>query len=171
MAVTLAMTPRRRDEALEAQLEQLLRGATAARAAPPVAWCARGDRLELLPLASLRAAGVPPGPFLAALSRSTVDDGADPVDAVGLMGVFLGDPSAPGSPAVPMAMAFAEWPDGRWWHWRALVAPDTAQIRDDTATVRCAWEGDPLPDRLGRWWSAGRRRRYTLALRRADVVH
>jgi hypothetical protein len=171
MAVTLAVTARARDESLEAQLERLLRGATAARAAPPVAWCARGDRIELLPLAALRAAGVPTGPFLAALTRSTVDDGSDPVDAVGLMGVFLGDPSAPGSPAVPMAMAFVEWPDGRWWQWRALVEPDLSAVRDDSATVRSALEGDPLPDRLGRWWSTGRRRRYTLALRRAEVVH
>jgi hypothetical protein len=171
MAVTLAVTARVQDEALESQLERLLREATAARAAPPVAWCARGDRIELLPLASLREAGVPTGPFLAALTRSTVDDGSEPVEAVGLMGVFSGDPSSPGSPPVPMAMAFVEWPDGRWWHWRALVDPDRSAVRNDTATVRNALDGDPLPDHLGRWWSTGRRRRFTLALRRAEVVH
>ena len=72
----------------------------------------------------------------------------------------------PNAPGVPMAICFIEWPDNRWWFFKALVDPENAQIREDTAVILRAVEGDPMPGRLGRWWALGRRAGMHLHLNR-----
>ncbi len=155
-------------EGLFEHLVEVVEKAVAGNGAPPVVVVVRGEVVELVPVQPVIDARIPAGRFLAALSRSRVDDGPHP-DAVGLMGRFLlrrrrpdGSPEGPG---VPMVQVFLEWPDNAWLHWRALLDPDGAMV-PDSATRWAAVLGDPLPDRLGRWWSTGRREGLGLALRR-----
>ena len=142
--------------------------------APPAAVVLRGERLDIADLRPVAAAGIQIHAFLAAMSQSTVEGCDSPVAAVGVIGIFQRDPANSGGGA-PMATVFLEWPDGRWVHWRALVDPTTREIVEDTATIGGSAEGDPLPDRLGRWWSLGRRKRMTMHLRPTpqaeQVVH
>ena len=156
-----------------------LRGSLSKGGAPPAAVVVRGTRLDIAPLQPVAEAGIGIAAFIAALSRSTVDGSDDPVAAVGLIGVFRGDPTHRAAPPTPVATVFLEWPDGRWTHWRALVDPDTRAILEETVTTSAATDGDPLPERIGRWWSLGRRRRMTLHLSRTvpeaaaspEIVH
>lgn len=154
------------DESLCSDLVDLLSGAVKKRAAPPVAVVLRGGRLDLFQFEAVHKAGIPMPNFIAALSCSTCDDGTG-VEAVGMLGVVTArrreDPKAPG---VPMAVCFLEWPDNRWWFFKALVDPERAEIRQDSAVVLRAVEGDPMPGRLGRWWALGRRAGMRLHLHR-----
>jgi hypothetical protein len=59
-------------------------------------------------------------------------------------------------PGAPVALAFLEWPDCRWWHWRTLLDGEGRAV-PDSDTIRRAIDGDPLPGGLGRWWSQSRR--------------
>jgi len=138
--------------------------AAAGKGAPPVLVVVRGEAIELVPVQPIVEGKVAPGRFLGALTRSRVDEGPHP-DAVGLMGTFTLRRGGEGAPGVPMVQVFLEWPDNGWRHWRGLLDADRALV-EDTTTRRAAELGDPLPDRLGRWWSTGRRRNLGLALRR-----
>ncbi len=132
-------------------------------AAPPVAVVLRGPRLDLFPLGHAREAGTSPALFIAGLSRSTLIN-ADPVDAVGVAGVFAWRPDRASAPA-PVALVFLEWSDCRWWSWRALLSGATPpEVRDDTETLQRAVDGDGKPSGLGGWWSLGRRRRMSMHL-------
>jgi hypothetical protein len=123
--------------------------------------------VDLLPVVRAR---IPVPAFLAGLTRSRGEGDAEAL-AVGLAGRFLvrrrSDPQRSGA---PVALAFLEWPDNAWWHWRALLDADGA-IREDTVTLTRALDGDPLPESLGRWWSLGRRMGYQVQygpVRRAE---
>jgi hypothetical protein len=143
------------DDQLGEALVELVRGALARRSAPTVATITRDDRIEVIALQSVVEHHVPLQGFIASLTRADFEATTQDARAVGLMGtVHLRRPDAP---AVPMAVVFLEWPDCRWWHWRALLDPSTGEPLPDTETVRRAVDGDALPDGLGRWWSLGRR--------------
>lgn len=75
--------------------------------------------------------------------------------AVALIGLFRA--SLPQGGPTTRAVTFIEWPDGRWWFWHAGADVDQRVLIDGTDVVKSAMDGDPLPDRLGRWWSLGRR--------------
>ncbi len=135
---------------------------------PMVAVVLRSDRIDLIGLRPVIEARMRVGLFLAGLTRSISDD-AGPVVAVGVMGVLRSRRRDSGDgPGVPMAVAFLEWEDCRWWHWKALVDPDQQQVREDTSTVLCAEDGDALPAAFGRWWSYGRRNGLRVRMARSE---
>jgi len=146
------------------RLSRMVRRAVEHGRAPIAAVALREDRLDLIGLAPVVAAKVPVKRFIAGLTRSTAD-GAGLVDAVGVIGVVRA--AHEGEAAVPMAMAFLEWPDGRWWHWRALIDAEGRSILDDSETWNRAIDGDPLPHDFGRWWSLGRRSKVSVHLSRS----
>jgi hypothetical protein len=162
------------DDAVGQHLVALVGAALGRGGAPPSAVVLRGERLEIAALHPVIEAGQHPHAFLAGLSRSSMEGVPQPVAAVGVIGVFRGNPAErdPG-PTAPLATVFLEWPDGRWWHWRALVELEKRELREDTAIVRRAVDGDALPDRMGRWWAFGRRRGLRVHFRVADesMVH
>ncbi len=157
-------------DALPDRLVEILRAALARGGAPPAAVVVRGERMDIAVLQPVVDAGLRVPVFVAALSRSTMDGVDAPVAAVGLIGIFRGDPAISGGPDVPVATVFLEWADGRWAHWRALLDPETRAIREDTVTTGAAEDGDPLPERMGRWWSLGRRRRMSMHLSPTPVI-
>lgn len=138
------------------RLRELVVGAVERGGAPLVGVCLRSDRLDILALQSLQEARIPLPMFLAGLSRSEAE-GAGAVEAVGLMGVVAVRAEPAGPPPAPMALAFLEWSDCRWWSWRAPVDREARVVLDDNEVVTRAVDGDPLPRGLGRWWSLGRR--------------
>jgi hypothetical protein len=142
-------------------LSKLLLGAAERGVCPPVAVTVRGGRAELIGLEWLKKAKLTVPYFLASLSRSETAQGQ--ADAVGLMGIFN---TIASTLDVPVAIVFLEWGDCRWWYWRALVDPETGVIRADTITISCAEDGDPMPKKIGRWWSYGRRIKVRVGLKR-----
>lgn len=145
------------DDALGESLAGMVREAVARKGAPTVATVARADRVDLIGLAPVVEGRLPVHGFLASLTRAEVDPGVLDPHAVGLMGTVRVRRPGDGVDGAPVAVVFLEWPDCRWWHWRALIEPTTGALLDHTETIRRAIDGDPLPDGLGRWWSAGRR--------------
>jgi len=154
------------DEEEGSRLSGMVRRAVEKGRAPVVAVALREDRLDLISLGPVIQAKVPVKRFIAGLTRSTAD-GAGMVDAVGVIGVVKAQRK--GGTAVPMAMAFLEWPDGRWWHWRALIDPDSQGILDDSEILNRAIDGDPLPNDFGRWWSLGRRSKVAVHLSKVEM--
>lgn len=155
------------DEAEGERLRDLLQEALERGPAAPVAVVVRAGRTELVHLGHLRGTHTPVFTFLAGLTRSIAED-AGSAEAVGLVGTLqLRNQRDKNAVPIPVAVAFLEWEDGRWWEWRALLDADGTTLREDTSTVRSARQGDPLPDGIGRWWSAGRRRGGTMKLSRA----
>jgi hypothetical protein len=144
----------------------LVTGALARGGAPPVAVAVRDAVVDLVQLR-----GVPQVPrFLAALTRSTRGEAGAP-SAVGLMGT-LPTATRDGAQGPWLAAVFLEWPDCRWWYWRALLDADRKEIVPGTATWSRAVDGDRMPARLGRWWTIGRRARLGLVFRVDEpVVH
>lgn len=145
--------------------------AVASGRAAPAAVVRRPGRVDLLALGPVQKAKVHMPGFLACLTRSELPEAGSP-DALAIVGVVRTGRRG-GDPAVPMAVVFVEWPDNRWWFWRALLTSD-GQIREDTIERRSAVEGDPLPNHFGRWWSHGRRNRLTMRLAPAEpppMVH
>lgn len=125
-----------------------------------VAVVVRAERTELVELRGVVEAGVPVQLFLAGLTRSS-PEGFGPPCAIGLAGRFIVRPGRPGGgePGLsggPVALAFLEWPDCRWWQWR-VVLDAQGRALPDTETRRRAVDGDGLTGGLGRWWSLGRR--------------
>jgi hypothetical protein len=84
--------------------------------------------------------------------------GQDGIDCVGVVGV-LNVRVARGR-AFPGAVAFLEWPDGRWWSFMLpLVRNSAGQLSKVPAAElieRSAVEGWPRPGGLGGWWSRSR---------------
>jgi len=115
----------------------------------------RAERVDLVDLGEAYRQGVPTHRLLAGLSRSTIEDGGQ-VEAVGVMGVVQAR-RGQATPAVPLAVAFLEWEDCRWWSWRGLLDANGRMILADTELYASAEQGDPLPATFGRWWSMGRR--------------
>lgn len=142
------------------RLRDVLLDALSRGPAPLVAVVLRRERVDLVETEPAAAIRLPLHHFLAGLARSETPTGGE-VDAVGLMGV------ARVSDAARVALVFLEWPDCRWWSWRAAVEPSGRSVREDTAMVSAAVKGDRLPDGLGRWWSLARRARIRLGLRPA----
>lgn len=152
----LKAPPPLEDDALGEHLVGLVRDAAVRGAAPPVAVVVRPERTELLELGGLAGSGLSVPMLLAGLSRSAPEGVGAPV-AIGVLGRFLyRAPGAPPGPGAPVALAFLEWPDCRWWHWRVALDASGGP-RDDTELRLRAVDGDALPNGLGRWWSLGRR--------------
>lgn len=144
------------DDALGNHLVEMVVPRVPERRAPTVVTIARDDRLDVLGLKSVVENRLPMRTFIGSLTRASVDDGTvGHASAVGLMGTIEVAPRS-GEARVPMAVVFLEWPDCRWWHWRALIEPTTRELRLDTVTLTRAVDGDPLPPGFGRWWSTGR---------------
>jgi hypothetical protein len=148
------------DEALGQELAERVRKAVERRQAPTVALIARPERLDFVGLRTVVEEQLPVQRFIAGLTRAHVD-AVGAASAVGVMGT-VGARTPDGSGRVPMAVVFLEWPDCRWWYWRALVDPVEQVLRADTETVRRAVDGDPLPSGFGRWWTVGRHLRRSL---------
>lgn len=159
------------DDALGDRLVDLVRTGVRRGQAPAVAVCVRDDRVDLLALGALAEAKVPPGPFLAGLTRSELA-GSGPPLAVGVMGTFQLR-RRPGDAGVPVALVFLEWADCRWWQWQTLIEASGRGLREETEVVARATDGDPKPNRLGGWWSLGRRRAMSVRLERTEptLVH
>lgn len=147
----------RDDDAEGERLAEWVRQAVAAGAAPPAAVVLRATRSDIVALGPAREAGIAPARFVAALTRSSVEDAGPPL-AVAVIGVVesrrrRGTEVA----AVPLATVFLEWPDNRWWYWRGLLSDDRRTVRADSEVVTRAVDGDPIPDVFGRWWALARR--------------
>lgn len=153
------------DGAVGRELVSLVEGAVARGGAPPAAVVLRPERTELVLLTPAVGAAVPFHRFMAGLTRSAVAD-ASAAEAVGFIGTVrsVAD-ERPGS-ETPMAVVFVEWPDCRWWFWRAALAEGGRGLRPGSEIVISATDGDRMPDRLGRWWSLGRRLGLTVSLER-----
>lgn len=162
--------PRSVDDEVEGErLVEWVQRAVDRGRAPPAAVILRPERTEIVAIGPAVKAGVPFPRLMGSLARSTVDDAGLPY-AVGLIGVVqLRRRATPGQtapPPVPMAVAFVEWPDNRWWYWRALVEPQGGGLRPDTESVSRAVEGDPMPGAFGRWWALARRANLRIHLTR-----
>ena len=164
------------DEPLARYLVQQVREAIPRKQAGPAVVMARGDRAEVIGIRELRGPDLPPTPdAIALMTRASFPDGAA-VRAIGLMGVY-GYRARPEDPAVPTALVFIEWTDGRWWQWRALIDPSDARLLTETETVLRAVDGLPRPNGLGGWWTRGRRLGGRPVFRKqapqqtSDVVH
>jgi len=160
----LDRTPAPSTEAEGEHLAQLVRRALDAGSAAPVAVVVRPQRTDLVALAPLLQRRTAIASFLAALTRSEVDGHALPV-AVGVAGRLLLRRGS--GPPVPVAQAFLEWADCRWWQWQVLLDTDGVPL-PDTVVHRRAADGDALPRGLGRWWSLGRRTGARLKLQRVE---
>ncbi len=138
------------DERLGAWLAGLVRDALARGTAGPVAVVIRDTRVELI---ALSGSGVDLDRFLAGLSASVVE--GEPARAVGVAGRFLlrraGD-----RVGAPVALAFLELPDCRWWSWRLLLDAEGRALPDGEQQTSAS-AGDALQPGLGRWWSLQRR--------------
>lgn len=108
----------------------------------------RPRSVDLIDPTPLHAAGVSTPQGLVGMAHSQTRHGA--VEALGLVGRAQRGPSGP-----PEALLFLEWPDLRWWWWRAPMA--AGRVQRAHAIVRDARWGDPMPDGLGRWWTRARK--------------
>lgn len=154
------------DEETGIQLVAAVHRALKGGGAPPVAVAVAEQRIDLFPADSIRESSLPPGLFLAGLSRSEGSFGR-PI-CVGLMGTF-GSRERPG---VKQAMVYLEWSDCRWWLWRGLLDTDGGLMPDTESVLRAA-DGDTKPMAMGGWWSLGRRSRMKVRLdtRTEATVH
>jgi hypothetical protein len=151
----------------EDRLGEHLRGVVVsalARGGAPTAFVvARRSTLHLIPAQPLVDQKQDLSIFLAGLARW--NDEAGPPEAVGVLGrvqVRRGD-----APWMPLALVFLEWPDGRWWEWRAPL--DAAGVMRPDAQVRGrAVDGLPRPSGLGGWWRLSRLREPDLGLRKVE---
>ena len=150
------------DDVVGRDITALVRNALARGAAPGSALVLRAGRLDIIPMGPLVQKKVHIGAFLAGLSRSVLTEAGGAM-AVGVMGRFRWR-YAPNKEQVPVVMVFIEWPDGRWWHWRAVIDESNKAVREDTATLHRAEDGLAKPRSLGGWWSLGRRRKLNVKL-------
>jgi hypothetical protein len=163
LPIRVLARPATDDEACGEHLAGIVQDAIGRGSRGAVAVAVREQRLELIELRGVMEAGVAVPMFLAGLTRSS-PEGFGPPLAVGLAGRFQfrsGPASAASSPPSPVAVAFLEWPDCRWWQWTVML-DSAGQILPDSDMRRRAVDGDPLPGGLGRWWTLGRRTRSTV---------
>ena len=149
------------DDRLGERLAALVQENLPRNGAPTVGLVVRPDRIVLVPMRPVVAAKWRVPWVLGGLARW--DDGGMP-DAIGLMGqvrVRRGKDQ----PWSPLAVVFLEWPDGRWWQWRALLDGEGALV-DDTTDVSRAVDGLPRPGGMGGWWTLARRHKPDLRLER-----
>ena len=146
---TVAGDPVNDDQTLGERMTKLLLSALERGTPSPAGILVSDGQVDLVELRRVVAERVSVRRFLASLSRVQERQ----VDALGMMGVFRADEDGP-----RVAMVFLEWPDNRWWQWRALLDGDGAVLAESIA-VRSAEDGDPMPPNIGRWWSLGRRLR------------
>ena len=150
-------------------LAHMVQRALQRRVPAPVAVLVRSDRTDLLDLRSVVAAKHSIHAFIAGLSRSKLDQNPDStVVAVGVAGRFT-TRQRNAKVSTPVALAFLEWSDCRWWQWQGLLDGNDALV-PDSAIERSAEAGDPLPMGLGRWWTLGRKRRLQVHYRRVEPV-
>lgn len=134
------------DDALGLGVMRLLMAAFTAAPPPPAAVLIGADRVhivELLPL--LRAGHGMDGRGVAGLAS------VEALEAMAVVGVFTR--SGPAAPAARYAVAFLEWPDGRWWLGRRAVTDADGRL-DPLAEVEIerAIDGVGKPRGLGGWF-------------------
>lgn len=149
------------DDRLGERLAALVRENLPRNGAPTVGLVVRRDRIVLVPLRPVVQAKWRVGWLLGGLARWH-DEGAP--EAVGLMG-RIRVRKGKDEPWAPLAVVFLEWPDGRWWHWRALLDSEGAIVEGTEAQTR-AVDGLPRPSGLGGWWTLARRHKPNLKLER-----
>lgn len=144
-----------------------------ARGAPTTAVVVRRHKLVLMPMHPFADAGIALPMVLAGLARWT--EGGDPPEAIGLIGRVLQRRGGRG-PAVPVALVFLEWPDGRWWRWRQVLDADGEPVEDGVELAR-AVDGLARPAGIGGYWTLARTRKPRIELRprvpdvRGDAVN
>lgn len=155
----------RDDESVGVQLVAAVQRAAAKGPPAPAAVTVRDERIDIFLGQEVARAAVPMDFFLAGLTRSDAPGGD--LSCVGLIGTLTHRGTS-----VQQATVYLEWSDCRWWLWRALIDAD-GHIREDTATVLRALDGDTKPLPIGGWWSFGRRNGIaaTLDTHEARVVH
>jgi hypothetical protein len=153
------------EQALGERLARLVKTALEGGGAPTVAVSVRRERVEIVPLGPIIEAKRHPGRFLCALTRwdSAELGEQECTGIIGRMRMRRSD----GDAWVPLAMVFLEWPDGRWWQWKALLDAE-GKLLADTETINRAIDGLARPAGLGGWWSIGRRENLVLNLERAE---
>lgn len=177
LQIRVSSAPRARfpdEQTLQSWLTGLLHQTLQEKGAlPAAALVVRERTVDLVDLTTVAGAGRPLGVFLAGLAGSSTEDGGA-AEAVGLLGRFSWRRGRKAAP-VPVALAFVEGPDGRWWHWQCLMSADGAELQKESEIERAAELGDALPDGLGRWWTMYRRRGVRLSLSKAEppdeIVH
>lgn len=145
------------EDACGEYLASLVREALGRGSKGAVAVVVRSQRTELIELRAIVEARIQLAQFLAGLTRSDAQSFGSPL-AVGLAGRFT---LRRGAQRSPIALAFLEWPDCRWWQWTTLIDGANQLVVDSEVRHR-AIDGDPLPAGLGRWWTLGRRTRTTV---------
>lgn len=143
------------DDAIGETLVGRVRRALMHGEAPSAAVIVRPERLDVIGLGPIVEQDLGVGRFLSTLTRSRTREPVGDVLAVGIVGtVRLAPPT--GGERVPLALVFLEWPDCRWWEWKALLDPTDGHLLEQTETRLRAVDGDAMPPGLGRWWSTGR---------------
>jgi hypothetical protein len=150
------------DDDIGRELTALVRNAVTKGRAPGSVVVFRAGRLDIIPMGPLIQNRVHMGAFIGGMTRSRLEE-AGSVDIVGVMGRFRWRPNGKDE-GVAVAMVFLEWPDGRWWHWRAVIDPAAGGLREHSELLHRAEEGLPKPRSLGGWWSLGRRRSLSVQL-------
>lgn len=76
------------------------------------------------------------------------------VDALAVLGGFFRRKR--GGPVDRFALAFIEWPDGRWWLCQQRLDRDGRKVPEFEVEVQRATDGLPRPGGLGGWFSRAR---------------
>ncbi len=101
--------------------------------------------------------------------------GQDGIDAVAVVGILTVRVARTRS--FPGAVAFIEWPDGRWWSsmqpLRRVGERRLEPVPKAEVIERSAVDGWPRPGGLGGWWSRARREGLKLRVQRTgnEQVH
>jgi hypothetical protein len=94
--------------------------------------------------------------------------GQDEIDCVAVVGVLKVRVSR--GKHFPGAVAFLEWPDGRWWSsmqpLRSVGQRKLEPVPQAEVIERNAVDGWPRPGGLGGWWSRARREGLKLRVQR-----
>lgn len=136
------------DEALGTALWSVLGGAVAKGQAPPAAFLFSSERVYVVGLVPIIQDPRHTHRVIAALA------GMEGIEVVGLVGLLFR--RRPGLPTWRYAVAFLEWPDGRWWLAQRRV-DDTGRFAGDAdIEVLRAVDDVPRPSGVGGWFSRAR---------------
>lgn len=160
------------DDALGEQLAAAVRSAHSRGGAPPAVFCATASFVHVIPLRPFVEARIGFPGVIASLTQDP-PIGVEAPEVVGMIGTFMRH-QTPGDAGIPVAIVFAEWTDGRWWHWRANPhgeRPDdgAAPPLVDVDVLR-AVDGLARPVGLGGWWTLARRTRVRARWTRSEPV-